>query len=559
MIDNILLKFGRSANKSPTSFEPTPVTVFVGPNNSGKSKILREIQYCCTSGAMDPQGVMVQGITFTKLNQSDARRLVDSITLPPDINEPVPLGHIRVGTRGLRRIVDRNYLLEALTKLDEVQFQSYVIENCIGFSTLMLDGINRINLVNEQEAGDLLATPQSSFRVLFHDNKRRKEVQRILHDAFNNYLTIDPTNLGKFRLRFATVPPSCDMQEQGIHPDALAYQQKAIPIYLMSDGVKAFTGLITEIIAGDPLILLIDEPEAFLHPTLSFVLGKEISKAMMDTTKRLFASTHSSKFVMGCVQSGMPVNIVRLTYQDSIATARVLNSQELLTLMKNPLLRSTKVLESLFYEFVVVAESDTDRAFYEEINERLLTYKKEAGISSCLFLNAQNKQTIRAILKPLREIGVPTAAIVDIDILKDGGKNWSELLEAIFIPDLEKESLAVLRRNVLKQLEQAASDEFKREGGLDLLGGNDKYAAENLLSKLASYGLFVVKRGELESWLPGLNVSGHGPSWLIEIFEKMGENPESSDYLRPTEGDVWHFISSIKDWFSKAERQGIPD
>jgi predicted ATP-dependent endonuclease of OLD family len=43
----------------------------------------------------------------------------------------------------------------------------------------------------------------------------------------------------------------------------------------MSDGVRAFTGIITEVIAGDPNILLIDEPEAFLHPSLAYKLGKE--------------------------------------------------------------------------------------------------------------------------------------------------------------------------------------------------------------------------------------------------------------------------------------------
>ena len=37
---------------------------------------------------------------------------------------------------------------------------------------------------------------------------------------------------------------------------------------------------------------------------------------------------------MGCIQSGAPINIVRLTYRDSVATARLLTSQELLPLMR---------------------------------------------------------------------------------------------------------------------------------------------------------------------------------------------------------------------------------
>ena len=110
---------------------------------------------------------------------------------------------------------------------------------------------------------------------------------------------------------------------------------------------------------------------------------------------------------MGCIQSGAPINIVRLTYRDNIATARLLASKELLALMRNPLLRSTRVLDGLFYEFVVITEADADRAFYQEINERLLRFKPDWGIPNCLFLNAQNKQTVRTVLEPLRSLGIP--------------------------------------------------------------------------------------------------------------------------------------------------------
>ena len=132
---------------------------------------------------------------------------------------------------------------------------------------------------------------------------------------------------------------------------------------------------------------------------------------------------------MGCIQSGAPINIVRLTYRDNVATARLLASQELLTLMRNPLLRSTRVLDGLFYEFVVVTEADADRAFYQEVNERLLKLKPEWGIPNCLFLNAQNKQTVPTVLKPLRNLGIPAVGIVDVDVLKDGGTAWTTFLE----------------------------------------------------------------------------------------------------------------------------------
>ncbi|WP_292735980.1 hypothetical protein [Nostoc sp. JL31] len=79
-----------------------------------------------------------------------------------------------------------------------------------------------------------------------------------------------------------------------------------------------------------------------------------------------------------------------------------------------------------------------------------------------------------------------------------------------------------------------------------------------LFDKLAEYGLFAVRKGELESWLLQLGATGHGPNWLINIFEKMGEDPESQDYLKPSDDDVWSFCSEIKQWFTNPNRKGIP-
>lgn len=260
---------------------------------------------------------------------------------------------------------------------------------------------------------------------------------------------------------------------------------------------------------------------------------------------------------MGCIQSGAPVNIVRLTFRNGIATSRLLPSGELLELMRNPLLRSTNVISGLFYEFVIVTEGDADRVFYQEINERLLRLKPEWGIPNCLFINAQNKQTIRTIVRPLRNLGIPAVAIVDVDALKEGGTNWTNLLGSANVPDLAQNSLGTLRAAVKAAMDATGKD-MKREGGLAILTGAEQEAAQNLLDQVADYGIFVLPRGELESWLKGLGATGHGPSWLIEIFEKMGEDPESPSYVRPGSDDVWQFMSKIKKWLTDPDRKGIP-
>lgn len=556
MIGQITLKSGRSNGKGPQTINVAPVTVFVGPNNSGKSRALAEIFQFCRGGEIYSHNIIINSIDLLAAEKDKIHELIENISLPIMATDRIRNNELLVGSLSESVRIDADEYKEILANPND-HTRAYC-DSYLKFKTIHMDGPNRIGMVKEQTAGDLQRPAESSFQTLFRDDKKRKEVRRIIFEAFGQYMVIDPTNLGRLKLRLSSRPPIDEMEERGIHEQAVNFHSNAIPIEISSDGVKAFTGMITQMIAGDPLVLLMDEPEAFLHPSLSFKLGKEVSNIMSHSDKRLFVSTHSSNFIMGCIQSGSSVNIVRLTYSNGVATSRLLPNNEILKLMRNPLLRSVGVLSALFYEYVVVTESDSDRAFYQEINDRLLRYSEGKGIPNCLFLNAQNKQTVKTIIKPLRDLGIPVAGIVDIDILKEGGSVWSGFLDSGFLPGLEKDSLANLRKSINRKFSISGKD-MKRDGGVSVLEKDDQESLINLLSKLAQYGLFVVPNGELESWLAHLEVKGHGPNWLVSVFEKIGEDPSSPDFLLPSEGDVWSFLEKISEWFFNPNRSGIPD
>jgi hypothetical protein len=207
----------------------------------------------------------------------------------------------------------------------------------------------------------------------------------------------------------------------------------------------------------------------------------------------------------------------------------------------------------------VVTEADADRAFYQEINERLLAQNDRRGIASCLFLNAQNKQTVWDIVKPLRELGIPAAGVVDIDVLKEGGAVWMKPLEGAFLPALSHASLQADRKAILDAFTATPPKDMKRDGGIGLLSKDDQEACRSLFKRLAEYGVFVVERGELESWLPDLGVPRTKGTWLPTIFAKMGDEPGRANYLEPGEGDVWDFIGDIRSWAADANRKGIPE
>jgi ABC-type cobalamin/Fe3+-siderophores transport system ATPase subunit len=555
MISEILLKFGKAPGVPSTPIQVQAVTVFVGPNNSGKSKVLAEIEQFCIDGQINVTNKLLQSLTFVGMSPAHAAEEVEKLKIRPNEGEALQEDQIIINSRRGRGRVPYGPLLNAIQNPASQlsAFTSWFLQHL----TLKLDGPSRVGLVNQQPAGDLQDTPRTTLALLFTSNEKRAEVRRIVHEAFGAYFVIDPTFLGQLRVRLSDRPPANDMEERNIHAEGVKFHSQAMLIDQASDGVKAFTGIVVELMAGDPRILLIDEPEAFLHPSLASKLGYEVARAAVESDKRVFASTHSPAFLMGCIQSGAPINIIRLTYRAGVSTARVLPSNEILELMRNPLLRSTGVLNGLFYEFVVVTESDADRAFYQEINERLLRFKPEWGIPNCLFLNAQGKHTVHTIIRPLRKLGIPAAGIVDVDVLKEGGAPWSNLMDGANIPPINRNSLATLRASIKTAMDVTNRD-MKREGGLSILQQQEKEAAENLFQQLADYGIFAVPGGELESWLKILGATGHGPPWLIDMFVKMGEDVDADAYIKPAEDDVWKFMSKVKEWMVDPTRRGIP-
>lgn len=561
MLKQLRLKAGSGPTQPPLELQLAPVTIFVGPNNGGKSRALMEIESWVTRHT-PPECQVIDNLVFEPWTLATLKEELAKIEIAPALSETINPDHVLVSklkpqdNTGARLQIHLPGL-ENEAQNPNVPHRHYY-SSFLSLFTLRLDGKNRLALTEQQSAGDLQHTAQNHLAHLFKDNKARAEVRRVVFEAFGKYFVIDPTNVGHLRIRLSPRPPVDEREEKGWDSVSVAFHSEATLISEASDGVKAFVGMLTTLIAGEPKITLIDEPEAFLHPALCARLGKEITSALSETNRRLFIATHSASFLMGCVQGGAPLNIVRLTYDYSTATARLLTKDKLTPLMRNPLLRSVGVLNALFYNAVIVMEADADRAFYQELNERLLLAKDPRGLEGCLFLNAQNKQTVWDIVQPLRELGIPAAGIVDIDVLKEGGAVWQKPMDGAFVPTLSHSALATERSALLKAFEATGKD-MKRDGGIKLLSGSDHEACTNFFSKLADYGIFVVPSGEVESWLDALSVSRNKGTWLTTIFQAMGEDPSSASYLRPSPGDVWDFIGSIRAWVANPIRKGIPD
>jgi predicted ATPase len=64
MIKDIKIRFGSHPTGEKLLIETSPVTVFVGPNNSGKSKLLTEIQQFSQSGVKNHTFKLIDDISL---------------------------------------------------------------------------------------------------------------------------------------------------------------------------------------------------------------------------------------------------------------------------------------------------------------------------------------------------------------------------------------------------------------------------------------------------------------------------------------------------------------
>jgi predicted ATPase len=546
LFESISLKFTELTE--PLRVPAQGVTIFVGPNNSGKSLVLREIE----------QDISAHQSTATKILDDFEIVWIGEEQLNDDIakmTKKAPTGtspdHVYVGrfnpSGNLDAAVVPHGVLREFMKYHREK--RWLTSQFLRYFLIRLDGRTRFELTNDRPRGDLLGRAQNMLMHLFQDEEARKRVREIVFDAFSSYFTVEQLSANDLRIRLSPTEP--DDNEQNWNDAAREFHGKAIHIKDASDGVQAFVGIVCAVLSGDYRAILIDEPEAFLHPPLARKLGYQLTNNL-NAGGTLMASTHSPDFLMGCLQASPHVRVVRLEYSNGKSKGKIVDSAVLASLFKAPLLRSANVISALFHDGVVVTESDNDRAFYAEVYYRLA--EQEKGFPSLLFVNAQNKQTIRDIIGPLRAFGVPAAAIVDVDILKDGGGDWIPWLKAAHVPMALHVGLGHQRASLHKLFVDQKLD--MENGGIKQLAKEDQAAANELFDQLRQYGIFAVRNGEVESWLPDLGIRSKKAAWTVAMLERLGSDPNDAAYVKPAAGDVWDFMRDVVKWVKDPARKG---
>ena len=528
------------------------IVVFVGPNNAGKSQSLKDIYELCDS---KKPSTVISDIEIYKPTDS----LIDYVTSISNVQD-----HGNYKTyQGL------NYSFNSINDRD----------NHFGNAQNIF-----VSYLNTETRLSICKPPQNI-------NRNAPKTHPIHNVAFNQHYRMKISDY--FNKAFATniIPntqygatiPLCMGESISINKenesDFLVQMENYADIleqypqiHNQGDGIRSFTGILLNLIIEHHKIFLIDEPESFLHPPQARIMGHTIGSLLSDK-QQAFISTHSPEILKGLLETcPNRIKIVRITRNDNTNNFSILNKDEFNLLWKDPLLRHSEIMSSIFHKNVVLCESDSDCRLYSIIDSYIKETKN--SFSETLFIHCGGKHRMGKVVSALKSLNIPVWIIPDIDILNDpsvlkgliesAGGDWNnfesktKLLSAnLTTPNstinrqeykqcvldiLNQSSDGKLTPAEIKQLKDLLKTETKwsivKHGGKNSIPPGDAYNAFEYLDKeLKKLKIFIVPVGELECFIK--NVAGaHGPEWVNKVLEQY---PDFSDAVYK---DIIDFVKS---------------
>ena len=133
--------------------------------------------------------------------------------------------------------------------------------------------------------------------------------------------------------------------------------------------MRSFASVILRLLAPTtPSVLLLDEPEAFLHPPQAKLLG-EIIAQNKPTEAQLFVATHSPDVLHGLITIAPEnLHVLRMQRDGNVNRVLELDKELVKEVSRDPLMMQSSVMSGGFHERVIICESYADCMFYSSVH-----------------------------------------------------------------------------------------------------------------------------------------------------------------------------------------------
>lgn len=430
---------------------------------------------------------------------------------------------------------------------------------------VLLDTRTRLSAADPVTSYDaVLGRPTDPIQALFDDSQLELRVSEKFRSVFGVDLRVNRLGGSHIHLH---VGRAADPAQYGGEL-TVTYQKTVRELPLLheqGDGMRSYAAcLLNSEVVSYP-ILLIDEPEAFLHPPQARALAQDLAATTRSRRSQVFLATHSSDVLRGLLAVGdVDVSIIRLRREDERNIPSQISPANVKTLWTDPLLRASNLLDGLFHARVCLCEADTDVRFYNAMLDALCESRR-CPKPDLMFTHCNGKHRMGSVVRALRAVDVPVTIIADIDLLNSEtplraiweglGRVWLEIekdwriVERAVVQTRSIPSVGTFREQIegilrdlpegkltadaIKRIHAAISHEggwreVKRGGETSIPKGTARSAYERLRQKLSQAGIFLVPVGELEGFLP--MIGGKGPAWVNEAVQyDLANAPELAD------------------------------
>lgn len=397
---------------------------------------------------------------------------------------------------------------------------------------------------------------------LFVDEPEEIRISEVFRRAFGVDLILNRSRSGgAFHIGDRKkLPP----HKKRLTPDFLKFIRNLPLVSAQGSGMRSFARIALQILTSWKSVVVIDEPELFLHPPQVRHLARLIASDA-NPQMQLFIATHNENFVRGVLDvDNERVTVIRLSRSGDQGDYAVLNSDDIKALWEDPLFRTSNVLSALFHDGALLLEGESDVRFLQTLmgtiygNERL----PDVGYYSC-----NGKSKIGHIAKALRGVKVPVLAVVDLDIFRNrteflslfetlGGDPSTVAADVAAISNaVEQKKNFLTGRQFLSEIDLINANidpkqpvpesavgsirellkrtspwvRVKQDGVRGLNDADATQAFRRVFQAGADHGLLVIAEGELEGFCRSISRTNKS-EWLSEVLKRdLVEDPDLKD------------------------------
>lgn len=581
-MDDYQFKINSISFKNGDSYSPGKINIVIGANNSGKSQFLKEIRSTILGNTDGPNGPYVYDTNNVITDSID-------LALPKnaeDLDGSYGLtGHVVRGMNGWRvrdfcnigtqlspssgytyRSLPCSFSLqddwhaclnnllqpnETDHSLEEKERQRQILQ-FLGPMFIDYAGTeDRLLLSTGEPARGVRDDSYNTLSAALDVDETCSTISETVKRLFHKDIALDNTTS-----RQSVVPVVSEdfSGYRNSHNSSvkLTYMQNATQLRNEGDGFRSYVTILLTVMGASKPILLVDEPEAFLHPTYAMELGKQLGTmlAESDTLQNAFISTHSSYFLQGILDSaGSEVSLIRLKRNGDESTFNIVENDEIEKL-KNRSDYSPQYIDALFSKEAILVEAPRDAIVYSALCDKIYE------IDNPIFVSTNGKDAFKNLKKFYKATGLPCKCVCDFDIINDHDK-FSNLMKAFSVnSEIRQIALSAadsLKKAYRKLAVQETSDEkeiaalIKKSYKTDVFSGipdSVRQACCESLRDLDRFGIYVLTTGELESLFEesGVEHSHNSDVWLNRSLSFIRQNDVSELNYNPNVSDLMSFL-----------------